>query len=41
MIPERMDAVQLEQEGGPLVVRQIPVPRPGPARTVLATRSPT
>ncbi len=29
MIPERMKAVQLEREGGPLVVRSIPVPRPG------------
>lgn len=29
MNPASMDAVQLERDGGPLVVRRMPVPRPG------------
>jgi NADPH2:quinone reductase len=29
IIPETMEAVQLDKDGGPLFVRQIPVPRPG------------
>jgi len=28
VLPETMDAVHLERDGGPLVVRQVPVPRP-------------
>jgi len=35
MIPERMQAVQLEENGGPLLVRQIPVPRPGPGEVLI------
>src|ERR1700690_1840708 len=27
--PETMQAVQLDKDGGPLIVRQIPVPKPG------------
>ena len=34
-IPERMQAVQLEENGGPLFVRQIPVPRPGPGEVLI------
>lgn len=34
-IPERMQAVQLEENGGPLSVRQIPVPRPGPGEVLI------
>ena len=29
VIPETMQAVQLDKDGGPLFVHQIPVPRPG------------
>ncbi len=34
-IPERMQAVQLEKNGAPLFVRQIPVPRPGPGEVLI------
>jgi len=34
-IPETMQAVQLEENGGPLFVRQIPVPRPGPGEVLI------
>ena len=34
-IPETMEAVQLEENGGPLSVRQIPVPRPGPGEVLI------
>jgi NADPH:quinone reductase-like Zn-dependent oxidoreductase len=34
-IPERMQAVQLEENGGRLLVRQIPVPRPGPGEVLI------
>jgi len=33
--PERMQAVQLERNGGPLLVRQIPIPRPGPGEVLI------
>jgi len=34
-IPDRMQAVQLEKEGGLLTVGQIPVPRPGPGEVLV------
>ncbi len=34
-VPELMDAVHLEQDGGPLVVRRIPVPEPGPGEVLV------
>jgi len=34
-LPETMQAVVLEQKGGPLVVRQIPVPIPGPGEVLV------
>jgi NADPH:quinone reductase len=35
IIPESMQAVQLDKDGGPLSVRQIPVPRPGPGDVLI------
>jgi NADPH2:quinone reductase len=35
IIPETMQAVVLEKEGGPLVVRQVPVPVPGPGEVLV------
>jgi len=34
-IPEQMQAVQLEGAGGPLTIRQVPVPRPGPGEVLV------
>ena len=34
-IPDRMQAAQIEQDGGPIVVREIPVPRPGPGEVLV------
>lgn len=35
LIPESMQAVQIDQDGGPLFIRQIPVPRPGPGEVLV------
>jgi len=35
VIPETMQAVQLDKDGGPLFVRQIPVPRPGASEVLI------
>ena len=35
VIPETMQAVQLDKDGGPLFVRQIPVPRPGKSEVLV------
>ena len=34
-IPDSMQAVQIDQDGGPLFVRQIAVPRPGPGEVLI------
>lgn len=34
-IPDMMQAAQLEQDGGPIVIRQIPVPKPGPGEVLV------
>lgn len=34
-IPETMQAVQLEEEGGKLNIRQIPIPKPGPGEVLI------
>ena len=35
IIPETMQAVQIDKDGGPLFVRQIPVPRPGSGEVLI------
>lgn len=34
-LPETMQAVQIDEAGGPLVVRDLPVPRPGPGQVLV------